>query len=259
MEEKDSSSLLAHTHSSTRQTMTLSLPLLTLYFALLMLLLTYANLFLACYTSFTCSRFLPTIDYLGCFRGHDRVYIVSCAFYAVTLGICVVGCHRRQKGALSDDLRLVSTLSGVLAALCLPLIAVSDEVNAVHWLPFTHIHWAGLALFLPAAALWGSCSYVALCRLEAAFTQSEVWWMKVLRGVVRLAALTALVALIEWHFAYTVYADALLNETGEALCEWVLVGLAVLYPALLCQFNRGYVLRFSLEIAGDKEVELAQI
>jgi len=257
MEDKDAS-LLVHTHSPTGRSMTLSLSRLVLYFAVVMLLLTYTNLFLACYTSFNCSRFLPTLDYLGCFRGHDRVYIVSLTFYAVSLGICAVGCHRRQKGALSDDIRLVSTISGLLAAVCLPVIAFSDEVNAIHWLPFTSIHWASLALFWPTAVLWASCSYLSLCRLEAAFTQWEAGWMKVLRVLVRLAVFTALLALIEWHFAYTVYADALLNEIGEACCEWVLVGLAILYPALLCQFNRGYVLRFSLETE-VKEVELGQI
>ena len=258
MDDKDSS-LLTHTQSSQVRCMTVSLPRLCLYFSLLMLVITYTNLAVACYTSFTCSRFLPTIDYLGCFRGHDRVYIVACVFYAVTLAVCVVGGHRRQQGALSDEWRMVTTSSGLLAALCLPVIAFFDEVNAQHWLPFPSIHKSALILFFPSAGFWVGASFLAIRRLEPAFTQSEVWWMKVLRGIVYLAGGLFLLTLVEWHFAYTVYSDALLNETGEAVCEWCLVALSILYPTVLCQFNRGYVLRFSMRLTESKDVELAQI
>lgn len=50
------------------------------YSGFFMLVLSLVPLVLGCYFNFSCKSFIPTADYLGCFRGYDRFYILSCGF-----------------------------------------------------------------------------------------------------------------------------------------------------------------------------------
>eukprot|EP00361_Fabrea_salina_P002577 CAMPEP_0202433942 /NCGR_PEP_ID=MMETSP1345-20130828/13695_1 /ASSEMBLY_ACC=CAM_ASM_000843 /TAXON_ID=342563 /ORGANISM="Fabrea Fabrea salina" /LENGTH=48 /DNA_ID= /DNA_START= /DNA_END= /DNA_ORIENTATION= len=43
--------------------------------------------------------------------------------------------------------------------------------------------------------------------------------------------------MFEWHFAYTIYSNVLMNEVVEALVEWVFIGTAVVYPYYLAKVN----------------------
>jgi hypothetical protein len=65
---------------------------------------------------------------------------------------------------------------------------------------------------------------------------------------------------VERNYCYTVYANAYINETAEAVVEWILVFCGIIAPAFYAQFFRGSMLNFTVSgsgsVLGENAVEL---
>lgn len=103
---------------------------------IIMLGLELGNIGIACATNFYCTIFLPTFSYLGCFRGHDRVFIVTCTYFALVLPITYIGGHLHFRSVASNIKRGVMAIFGIISCVSLPVLALVNEVNGVHLLPF---------------------------------------------------------------------------------------------------------------------------
>ena len=231
--------------------------------ALLGLVLLYSNLTVACMTNFTCGKFLPTPDYLGCFRGFDRLHIVTATYAAVVFGVVLVGVMSRVRVVVGGVRRGIMLVTGLCVFLSLPLSSLTDEVNAVHTLPMDKLHSIFNRSLCVAGPVWALATYSSISLLHSMLNATEKRWFFLLRVTVIAMGAMGIAAILEAQFAYSVYTSKYINENVESGLEWALAGLSLALLAILSQFTRGFALRFSIQSSDtdpDKsEVELTKI
>lgn len=232
--------------------LSVNIPKIMFIFSILMLLMVYANLFLACSTNFTCSVFLPTLTYIGCFRGHDRIFIVSCTFYSLILTFLYSGAYYHFASSLSDIQKMFLRYSGLISCVILPFIGLTDEVNGVHMIPLEPIYSFLSASFLILNVLWSGLVFFLIYNSRSSLNLQENRWFCILSFMLSSFAIMFMVTLIEWNWAYSTYSNSLLNENVEAMCEWALVTIAILLPPVFCQFFRGFFLTFAVNTGSTK-------
>ena len=210
------------------------------------------NLVLACSTQFQCVKYLPTPGYLGCFRGHDRVFIMSCTYYALILPLVFTGVYSQTRTSATplDQWLLLGTAIGITCLL--PLTALMNEVTSEHFLPFEAIYeWTSRCIVL-FAFLWLLTAYKCLSRDQSIFTAREKAWYSWLRMVIFLLFALLFLAILTNYLS-------ILSPLSESMCEWVLCFLSIWAPAVLAQLVRGLHLSFSTLAVHSAGKELAEI
>jgi hypothetical protein len=248
--------LFSYSLKGGRASYSVNIPKLMFLLALLELVMVLGNLILACSTNFSCQHFLPTLPYLGCFRGHDRLFIVSCTYYGLVLPLLFIGafCHFRVVD--SSSRRTAMLMIGLTICGLLPLVALTDEVNGVHFLPLEPLNSLFSALFVILSVIWTVLGYGSVVKLMPSLNIHEHAWLFRLKVMlVSVLGLTVL-AVVEWQYAYTVYSNSYLNENIEAVCEWVVVCISIFLPAVFAQFFRNYSLNFSVRVQEKVQFEL---
>jgi hypothetical protein len=249
----------AYTSKRGRATYTLNIPKLMFVLCLLMLVLVYLNITLACLTNFNCATFLPTLAYLGCFRGHDRLFIVSCTYFALVLSLLYLGAYCHFRHIASDTQRYAMLILGLSSCAILPIMALVDEVNSAHVIPLEPIFSFLSVTFVLVNIAWATLAFLSIRKMQSSLNIHERRWYRVLQVIVTLTVSLAILDIIEWNYAYSIYTNFLLNENAEAVCEWALVTLGIISPAIFSQFYRGYVLTFSVKVSTKEELELSTV
>lgn len=248
--------LFSYSLKGGRATYTLNIPKLMFILAFLELVMVLGNLTLACSTNFSCKQFLPTLGYLGCFRGHDRLFIVSCTYYGLVLPLLFVGAYCHFRVVDSDSRRFAMLVIGLTISGLLPLIALTDEVNGVHILPLEPLNSFFSAVFAILCVIWIFLGYGSVKKLLPSLNIHEHAWLFRLKVMLFMVLGLTVLAAVEWHYAYTVYSNDLLNENIEAVCEWLIVCIVIFIPAVFSQFFRNYSLNFSVKVQEKSEIEL---
>jgi hypothetical protein len=194
-----------------------------------MLFALFGNLLLSCVFSITCSEILPTLSFLGALNIHDRLFVCACTAFALVILVLSLSVTVALHPTTEMKTRILLQFIAVGAACFLVTLSVIDEINGslIQALEGTHSFMSLSCLIFSLA--WGF----------VVWRESESSRFKGLSAVTgRVLAVTAALAVLtiyEWHFAYTLQANSLVNETVEALCEWSLVIVAVLTPAVLAR------------------------
>jgi hypothetical protein len=192
-----------------------------------MLCVLFGNLFLSCLLTINCWEFWPTLSFLGSLSGHDRLFVFGCTAFALVVIVMsasvTLALHETSD---SWTISLLQLIAGTASSFLVTL-AVVDEVNGIiiHSLEGSHVFLSLSFLLLSLTwgyIVWRESVSSKLCSL-ASTTRTHLG----------LCAFLAALALYEWEFAYTIHSSSLVNETAEALCEWLLVIVAVLTPAFL--------------------------
>jgi hypothetical protein len=97
--------------------------------------------------------------------------------------------------------------------------------------------------------IWGYLIHDGFAATE--LSHSQAYWLDVLRKLLLLEVVLGLLTMFEWHFAYTIYWNFLVNESVEALCEWTLVGVALFSPVVLANLLPD--LKFTLHMSPPKK------
>jgi hypothetical protein len=248
--------LFSYTLKKNRGVYSLNIPKLMFLLAFLELLMVLSNLVLACSTNFSCRQFLPTLLYLGCFRGHDRLFIASCTYYGLVLPLLFLGAYSHFKVVDSDSRRLTMLVIGLIVSAMLPLIALTDEVNGVHILPLEPLNAFFSTVFVILSVVWTVLGFGSVQKMTPSLNIHErAWYFRLKVMLMAMCGLTVL-AVVEWYYSYTIYSSAFLNENIEAVCEWLIVCLAIILPAVFTQFFRSYSLTFSVKVSQKNEFEL---
>jgi hypothetical protein len=248
--------LLSYSLKGGRSIYALNIPKLMFILAFLELCMVLGNLALACSTNFTCTQFLPTLAYLGCFRGHDRLFIVSCTYYGLVLPLLFLGAHCHFRSVDSDARRLAMLVMGLSICALLPLIALTDEVNGVHILPLESLNSFFCVSFVLLCIIWLALGFSSIRKLTPSLNIHERSWFFRLKVILFTISVLTVTAVVQWHYSYTVYSNAFLNENIEAVCEWLVVSLGIFIPAVFAQFFRNYSLSFSVRSQDRAEFEL---
>ena len=247
---------------------TLSTYKILLGFSMIMLLLIIGNLVLACGTNFNCTVFLPSPGYLGCFRGHDRLFISGCTLYGWTLPLFYASAYIQfmpRFSLLEKNLFLVLSFT---SASSLPILALSDEVIGVHLLPVTTIYSFSSSCFLISTLLLTCMLYKQIHNIRDSLKDTEKKWLLVLRMILVLIIGLGICAVIAWKYSYSSLSEKLFNQNMQSMCEWGITFLSIILPPAFARFFRNSNLSFmksrdSLEPIIDSqnktEIELSDI
>ena len=198
----------------------LSLPAVLLSLALLIESLLTFNLVSACYSTFDCSLFLPTLSYTAAYKGYDRVFILALSVEACAVVVFVLAAQAYYRRMLSAEEHYLMLGSGLLLCVILPGVGVVDEVNTASGVPLEKIHYWLVVAALFLAGIWSALSLQAERKLGN--------W--VILRYMRTAWAAAGFSILQWTFADSIYRCSVLNPHLEALSEWVAVSLGVFAP-----------------------------
>ena len=158
----------------------LNLPKLMILLCSGLIGLNFLNLAAACGTAFTCSRFTPSLDYLGCFRGHDRIYMVACVYTAIILGFLFFGTYNRFRNLYGNEIQTAMIGTKLAIIILLPFIGYTNEVNAEHFISFEMAHNLLLKLFMLLCAFWVIMHYRTIKKIQSKLNKGENNWFTIL-------------------------------------------------------------------------------
>lgn len=245
--------LATQTSSGGKNALIISVPKVFVGVSLLMLLLLAANLLLACSLTFDCKKFVPGPAYLGCFRGHDRLFIAACSYYALVLPVVFLGYYARFNGLATDKERTCLLGSGLAICVFLTVLALTDEKNAVHVLPFEPLYSLSTWGLVLSCSFWIVLAYICISRSRSQHNVSERRWFIGLRLLLIVGVALGVLMLFQWRYSYTNHESWLVNAWMGSVSEWVLTVLAVLAPVVFCQFLRGFSLTFATQVSAGYE------
>lgn len=219
-------------------------------------LLYFSNVWLACTYTLSCNSFVPTLSYLGAFRNHDRVFVLACTFYSVVLQLINLGVQCHFSDIFPSVTRLLSTIVGFGASVCLICLSLFDEVNGIIAMEtYESLHSILTILLWVSGLVWGLLVYRSFAETELA--PSKQYWLDVLKKLLVLELILGILTMLEWHFAYTPYNNFLVNESVEAVCEWILVAGGVFAPFVIANLLPGFI--FTLKLSSSKSFELSEV
>lgn len=94
----------------------------------------------ACSLSFNCSEFLPTISYIGFFRGYDRTIVLILSTWTPILLLFFSVAYTNYDEILSRLDSLTMLFMGILISAAVPFVGVIDEVASSFYVFFEKIH-----------------------------------------------------------------------------------------------------------------------
>jgi hypothetical protein len=195
--------------------------------------LVYVNLISACMFTISCGSYIPTVSYLATFRTHDLVVVMALTLFACLMVTVFISWHMKTHKFLTfDDFLFMIILEVVIFILSIT-VSLIDESNGIEFNPVDHLHHFLSFTLCIVVIIW---SYYALSFLEVSGLTGEqrvvlyTCWV-----MFKVGAAFAVLTLYQWHFAYTIYNNVLTNPFMEALCEWILITIALRFPAYLVQ------------------------
>lgn len=180
----------------------------------------------SCQTTFDCRTFWPTVSYMAAYRGHDRMVCFALTLSAMVLPVFFLCAYARYRAVLSPFTSSLMLLLGVLISALVPAVGVIDEANSSNVAPLELIHYWLVVGLISLGGLWTVCCVVAMERLQK--RGGDATWTYLSATGVMLLVTTA-----EWVFAGSVYANAWVNESVQAVCEWTTVSLVLFAPYTL--------------------------
>ena len=223
-------------------------------------LLLFGNLTIACMTNFTCSRFIPSPGYLGCFRGHDRVFISACTLLSFTLAIFFTCTYINFSTRFSELKKNTFIILSFLSSLSLPALSLSDEVIAVHYLPLDTLYRLSSSTFVISSLILLILILQELEVHSVSLTQSEKKWYLVLKLQSLLLLSLIVFDILQWKYANSDFKGPIFNDNMQSKIEWVLLFLALLLPAFISKFFRESTMTIELKLHKTlHEIELSQL
>ena len=178
-------------------------------------LLLIFNIIWSCSSTFPCSDFLPTISYLACFRGHDRLFAFTMTFWSGTLAIFFILSYSHYQSSNRFSSNLLILLSLVIC-LVQPGIAILDEANTSYFLKIEKIHSGFMIGLFLASMFW-----IYLTSILKPMRSS-------LNKYIHILILCACWSFLQWFYEET--HNFWFNYKLQAISEWVTVTLAVFTP-----------------------------
>ncbi|CAG9322240.1 unnamed protein product [Blepharisma stoltei] len=220
----------------------------------------YANIAFACLTNFSCLQFLPTPLYLGCFRGHDRLFIVACTYFAAILVLLNLSTYSYFKAKVSPVTRKGLFILGFSLSVVLALIGLTDEATGAHTIPLEEINYYLVLYFKIGSLIWIGQVYYSFRKNQDLLNPNSKSWLRKFETFLAIFGILALSIIFEQSYLSFDSELSLVSENIEALLEWVFLGLITLMPAVIMQIFKGHVLEFAIDKSQDTEgVELKRM
>ena len=188
------------------------------------------NLVYSCYTTFDCTTFWPTLSYMAVFSGHDRLFAFTLTQLSFSLPLFFLAIQAQFRSVLSVFANAVMLITWLGICILLPTVALIDEANASNVAPLSTIHYWLMVGVISLSLLWTGTSLVAIQEGKKEAGWKGMKEVSYLKKYVCVTLLALGVTVVEWTLAGSIYANSVMNETVEAVCEWTTVSLAVFAP-----------------------------
>ncbi|CAG9331463.1 unnamed protein product [Blepharisma stoltei] len=215
----------------------------------------FSSILFGCMFSFRCSRYYPTISYLLSFRNHDRWIVFGITFYVSLLPLLFMSVTSKLANSITTYISWKMNIFGICGCCAILATGIIDEINGLYFLPLDTAHPFITVTGYLFLSLW---MYAALFGFEnIQLDLNEKTWLRRCRRSVLICHILFAITAFEWHFAYTIYSNFLVNEVVEALCEWSLVTLAISLPYQISKVtNTSIHLTWSSKMAKERKMLL---
>ncbi|OMJ69136.1 hypothetical protein SteCoe_33233 [Stentor coeruleus] len=235
-----------------------------LFFSILTWILIIGNLLIGCLTNFSCFKFLPSPGYLGCFRGHDRLFIVGCTLYGFILPLFYSSAYTNFRPRLSELKKKMFIFLSICSSISLPILSLSDEVIDVHVLPVSFIYNFSSSTFVVSNLILTVLAYLELRNFYSALNDKEKKWYRFLQVVIFLIFFLVTLDFLQWKYSTSSIRNQILSENGQSVTEWCLVTIGIFLPVIFSLFFRDSNLHFALKSEVVKEddtfdIELSEV
>lgn len=214
--------------------------------SLLILGILYLNLISSCIFTISCSSYLPTLSYLGAFRLHDLGFILAVTLQSFMLLILFIAFHHCLDVVLSKDDKYFLMIHEITILIFIVFVGIIDESSSIDFNPFDDIHRFVSFAFAGFCISWGYWALKFLANND--LSEEQKLNHKIAFKVYLVAVAFAVLTLIQWLFAYTIYNNLLFNQIAESLCEWTAVTASARFPYYLCR-----AMDNTVRISNDKE------
>lgn len=191
-------------------------------------LLIFLNLLWSCSRTFDCRSFWPTISYLGCYKGHDRVYNLSAGLYSFVLMSFFLSASLNYRPYLNQALNRFMLLLGVGISMLFPAVTIIDEANSSYYVQTELVHYILMKILLTLGFSWVFFSVMVIGRIKLEPAEEE--WNSFLKKYILLGVAMACLSIYEWNNANLDPKTWWMNENVEALTEWFAVTLCIFAP-----------------------------
>lgn len=205
--------------------------LVTIASAVLLLLL-LLNVLGSCIFSISCGSYLPTVSFVGSLITHDKLLVSTCTLCFVIGQVLVLAVLTELRRGISLCEAMVVYLTMTLFTGLLLCATLVDEVNGFVIKPLDGFH---IFFSLSALVVGLSWLYFVMTSISNSARIKNSPWLRISQRLLIVLVLMAVVTVLEWQLANSIYWNWFLNETVEALCEWTLLALAIAMPAVLVQ------------------------
>lgn len=185
------------------------------------------NLVIGCISSFSCNQRLPSLLYLGCFRGHDRILTIALVLLAFIILLVVIGAEKQLRSSSTALIMSCMRYCGFVSAGCLPLIALTDDVNSRHFIPLEAFNSTFSICFILASSAW---VLMFVLKFKGSVLLGNAMAHTALKKWLVLICVCAGMTYFEAHFGDRF---KLHNYIYRGLFSWVLLVLLVVLPGMI--------------------------
>ncbi|CAG9315986.1 unnamed protein product [Blepharisma stoltei] len=196
--------------------------------SLIMEFLLVFNIFWSCRDTFDCSTFWPTLSYLACFRGHDRLFNFTLTYFTAILPVFLIISYTHFSHIYGRCFNFCFISLGILITFTLPFISMIDEANSSHIMPLEKIHIGIMTWFIAGVLIWIYMSM--LCMRKINIPADRIEWKGFLEKYLTFGITMLGFNIYEYFFAYSKNANWWVNQNVEAVCEWTVISMAVFLP-----------------------------
>ena len=198
-----------------------------LYGGVLMETLIFCNIIWSCVSTFNCLWFIPTISYLACYKGHDRLFNFTMVFWGLFLSVFTLVSYIQYR-SLSTRYNVLFLSTGLLISILQPCLAVLDEGNSSNILPIEKVHGIFIITLIFASFFW-------IFLTNHRFPIQGKLYKYILTGVGLLFC-----SIAQWFYGEN---DGIIfNYAFEALFEWTTVAMAVFLPYMYSETYKDIII-----------------
>lgn len=191
-------------------------------------LLVFINLIWSCKSTFDCRTFWPTLSYMGCYKGHDRVYNMSAGFFSIVLMTFFISASLNYAPYISKITNQIMVFLGLGISMLFPAVTIIDEANSSYYVQTELVHYILMCILVSLSFAWVYFSVIAMRRVQLDAEEDD--WNSFLKKYILLGACMAGFSIYQWKHARSEASNWLINENVEALSEWFTVTLCIFAP-----------------------------
>ncbi|CAG9332728.1 unnamed protein product [Blepharisma stoltei] len=178
----------------------------------------------ACMMTFDCWDFLPTISYIGYFKGYDRIFVLTLSAFNPVLLLFFSAAFANYDATLSKIDSITMLFTGIIISFAVPFAFIIDEAGSSFYVPLEQVHLVIVAGMIMLGMIWVTISLKCMYKLKNySLKQSRILQNFLIYLGVCLSML--LITICLWYNSANITIEWI-----EAIFEYIAVSLSIYLP-----------------------------